>query len=190
MNVSTFIIYFLGITIITCVGTSPSTFDNNESLRNYQYSLQATKKGSIVIGAHNSNYSVIISYPSIGEEDISSKIIRVQPPITKLSPTIGLAYVGITADCTYLKNKMFEEISNSNYMFGTTPPIGKRLVTSIATRIHRHTLETHLRPFGVKLCIACVDEQAGPQVFEVDGLGSFHSCRMTCLGMYVRVDVA
>ena len=175
------IIYFLCISI-ACAGSSPGTFDSEGRLPNYEYSLKATQKGGIVIGAHNTNYSVIISYPSIAEEDISSKVIIAKPQITALSPRVGLGLVGITADCVYIKNKMFEEISNSQYIFGS-PPIGKRLVTNIAARIHRQTLETHLRPFGVKLCIACVDEQTGhPQVFEVDGLGSTHACQITCLG--------
>lgn len=170
-------IYFLFLYIIVVSsGSSEGIFQN------YEYSLKATKKGGTVIGAHNANYSVIISYPPAAEDD-TSQVIKIKPPIAILSPMVGLSYVGITADCAYLKNKMFEEISNSQYVFGS-PLIGKRLASNIAARIHRQTLEIHLRPFGVKLCIACIDEIAGPQVFEVDGLGSMHSCRITCLGIF------
>lgn len=173
-------------------GPSPGLYNSAGQILNIDYANNAVASGSTtVVAVCNENFSALLSYsrkPSF-EKSVNSHhhsiILGEKTYIRRhrqLSTCIGLAHIGLVPDCVHLSEKLFEETSEYRYVYNSEIS-GRRLITSIATYIHEHTLyPSSLRPFGVNLCMINYDNVHGPQIYEVDCFGNVHNRQLTCLG--------
>jgi 20S proteasome alpha/beta subunit len=132
--------------------------------------FKAASLGATLIGCQSCNTSILFVYNDIHEE--TSQLPR------SISNHIGISVIGMGVDSVYIADKAFEEVLEYNFIYNTELPLS-RLASSLSTMIHKRTLSTFLRPFGIKTMLIGYDTKVGPQLIEIDPMGSLHRCKVT-----------
>jgi 20S proteasome alpha/beta subunit len=135
-------------------------------------------QGGTVIGITSGEIAILITYTSWDDRNI-----KIPLKIHRISDYTGVSSSGITSDVNFLTNKMFEEATEQSFIFGCDPP-ATRLAMSIADYVHGRSLSIRYRPLGIRMCIASYDDTSKATVHEIDAIGNFHRCKLSCVGKY------
>jgi hypothetical protein len=98
-----------------------------------------------------------------------------------------VACSGIISDSQFIIQRLFEEAQNYYSIYDSEIPV-KRLVLSLSKLVHKNTMSTNIRPFGVRTCFISYDDVSKCSVLEVDCMGSCHDCYATSLGNEIRLN--
>lgn len=101
--------------------------------------------------------------------------------IEKINEHCGVAYAGMGSDFRVLLAKARKESSAYTLQYSDLMPT--RLVTqSIAGVMQEFTQAGGVRPFGVSLLVAGIDDVDGPQLFQADPSGTYFEWKASAIG--------
>jgi hypothetical protein len=92
--------------------------------------------------------------------------------VYKLSPTIGCIATGLTPDARSQIQKARQECADFKHTYAYDIPPAY-LAGRMADQNQVYTQHAYMRPMGVALTIAGIDEEQGPQLFKCDPAGYF-----------------
>ena len=92
-----------------------------------------------------------------------------------------MAYAGLSPDMRVLLKAARKEAEAYWLTFDEYPPT-KVLVHKLASYVQQYTQSGGVRPFGVSLLVAGLDDEDGAGLFQVDPAGSFFAWKAVALG--------
>lgn len=164
------------LVVLQLSNVSSEFFDSNGLLTQVEYADKASMQGGTVIGITSGEIAILITYTNWGARNV-----KIPLKIHRISDYIGVSSSGITSDVNFLTNKMFEEATEQAFVFGCDPP-ATRLAMSIADYVHGRSLSIRYRPLGIRMCIASYDDISKASIYEIDAIGNFHRCKLSCIG--------
>jgi len=152
-------------------------FSPDGRLFQVEYARETIKRGATTIGLKYKNGILILTHTKT-----SSKLIEFSSidKIFQIDENIICSYVGLSADARQLIEYACE-IAASHKIWYNEPITVKELVEEICKYKHLFTTYNGLRPFGLVLIIAGIDERE-IQLYRTDPSGSFLSCKVICEG--------
>lgn len=157
---------------------SLTTFSPSGKLVQIEYALQAVSQGNTSLGIKASNGVVIATekkMPSILVDD--SALHKVQ----SLVKTAGMVYSGMGPDSRVLMTKG-RKLAQQYYLTYHEHIPTQQLVKQLARVMQEYTQRGGVRPFGVSLLVAGMDEDGKPALFQVDPSGSYFSWKAAAIG--------
>jgi 20S proteasome alpha/beta subunit len=163
------------------LGANPFVFDSDGRLPQVDAAFEAANKGGTIFAVKGRDSIVVLTQSDTGKNSLlngdggfRNKKVRL------LCKSIACCSSGIMADSLYFANRLFEEVANHNYAYGTDPSV-IRLSKSAANILHERTLKNY-RPLGVKAILCGWDMRGKLDINEVDPMGNIHSCKASCIG--------
>ena len=125
-------------------------------------------KNGIVIAAEKKLPTILIDESSVHKVD-------------NLCEYMGVGYSGIGPDfqAVMLKARKDVQVYHAQYRDRVSPFV---LCKQIANLFQEYTQSGGVRPFGIGMIVGGVDEQEGPQIFQIEASGSFYCWKATALG--------
>ncbi|MHA1595957.1 MAG: archaeal proteasome endopeptidase complex subunit alpha [Candidatus Baldrarchaeia archaeon] len=151
-------------------------FSPDGRLFQVEYAMEAVKKGATAVGVKCKD-GVVLS--------VEKKLLPLQEPmnVTKvfqIDEHVGVAIAGLTADARILIHyaRLEAQLNRLNY----DEPISVELLAKRIGDIKQlYTQHAGVRPFGVSLLIAGVDDK-GPRLFMTDPSGTFWEFKAVAMG--------
>ena len=156
------------------IGTS---FSPEGRIFQVEYAREAVSKGVIVIGI-NAIDGVVIAV----DRRKTSPLVKIPERIAKIDNHIIAAATGIIPDSRELIDRARYEAQVHRVTYDEQINT-EALVKHLCDAIHFNTSHGGLRPFGVSLLIAGIDENK-TRLFETDPSGAFWECNATAIGTY------
>lgn len=152
-------------------------FSPDGRLFQVEYARETIKKAATTIGIKYKDGVLLLGY-----KDGLSKLIEIDSAekVVKIDKNIGCAFVGLTADARHLIDYAQDEVAINYIWFNDRLNI-KTLVQIICEYKHIFTTYYGLRPFGVVLFLAGIDEK-GIHLYLTDPSGSFLEHKAVCEG--------
>ena len=172
----TFILLSLLLSLTTIHGEG---FDSNGRLTQVEYADRASMKGGTIIGMCSDCAATLLTWSPV---PINSFPLR---KIHRITSNFGVSSSGVVSDVHYLTNKLFEESLEQFQNFGSDIP-AIRAANSLASLMHRRTIDDSSRPLGVRMCFANYDDISKGSILEIDPMGNLHQCKVTCTGPYAE----
>ncbi|KAJ1644739.1 Proteasome subunit alpha type-2 [Coemansia erecta] len=156
---------------------SLTTFAPNGKLLQIEHALAAVGNGSTSVGIKAANGVVIATEKKTGSSliDISSL-----EHMAMVCESIGMVYSGMGPDFRVLVNSARKIAQQYRRVYMEDPPV-RILVKELASVMQEFTQRGGVRPFGVSLLLAGVDER-GPSLYQVDPSGSYFPWKATAIG--------
>ena len=143
-------------------------FSPDGRLFQVEYAREAVKRGTTTIGLKYRDGVVLIVDKRISSHLVEPGSIE---KIFQIDDYIGCTTSGLVADARALVNRARIDAQINKITYGEKIPV-KTLVKRICDFKQAYTQYGGVRPFGVILLIAGVDE-TGPQLFATDPSGTF-----------------
>ncbi|KAI8922644.1 nucleophile aminohydrolase [Entophlyctis helioformis] len=156
---------------------SLTTFSPSGKLGQIEHALTAVAQGVTAIGIKATNGVVIVTEkktPSFLVDD--STLVKVSP----ISANIGMVYAGMGPDARVLLDRARKSAQEYKRIYAEEPPT-LMLVKEVASVMQEYTQSGGVRPFGVSLLIAGIDE-TGPTLYQVDPSGSYWAWKASAIG--------
>eukprot|EP01121_Diplochlamys_sp_Union-15-3_P007127 TRINITY_DN1788_c0_g1_i3.p1 TRINITY_DN1788_c0_g1~~TRINITY_DN1788_c0_g1_i3.p1 ORF type:complete len:235 (-),score=54.15 TRINITY_DN1788_c0_g1_i3:25-729(-) len=157
-------------------GFSLTTFSPTGKLVQIEYALNAVSAGATSLGIKAKNGVVLATekkLPSLMDANSVQKISH----ITK---NIGVVYSGMGPDFRVLIRKGRKK-AQEYYRYYKEPIPVTQFVREMAYVMQEYTQSGGVRPFGVSLLVAGVDD-SGPHLYQVDPSGSFFAWKASAVG--------
>ncbi|KAJ1736890.1 Proteasome subunit alpha type-2 [Coemansia sp. RSA 2049] len=156
---------------------SLTTFAPNGKLLQIEHALAAVGNGATSVGIKAANGVVIATEKKAGSSliDVSSLEHMVM-----VCESIGMVYSGMGPDFRVLVNSARKAAQKYRRIYMEDPPV-RILVKELASIMQEFTQSGGVRPFGVSLLIAGVDDR-GPNLYQVDPSGSYFPWKATAIG--------
>ncbi|KAJ2703868.1 Proteasome subunit alpha type-2 [Coemansia sp. IMI 203386] len=156
---------------------SLTTFAPNGKLLQIEHALAAVGNGSTSVGIKAANGVVIATEKKTGSSliDISSL-----EHMAMVCESIGMVYSGMGPDFRVLVNSARKMAQQYRRVYMEDPPV-RILVKELASVMQEFTQSGGVRPFGVSLLLAGVDER-GPSLYQVDPSGSYFPWKAAAIG--------
>jgi proteasome alpha subunit len=164
---------------------SPKSFYDEDStifspdgrLFQVEYARETVKKGATTIGLKFKDGVVLI-----GCKDVPSRLVETDSmdKISEIDNHVGCAFVGLSADARHLVDYARDESQINNIWYDEQMKI-QTLVTNICEYKHLFTQFYGVRPFGVVLFVAGIDE-TGINLFATDPSGAYLGYKAVCEG--------
>mmetsp|Transcript_27622 Transcript_27622/g.38566 ORF Transcript_27622/g.38566 Transcript_27622/m.38566 type:complete len:237 (-) Transcript_27622:114-824(-) len=158
---------------------SLTTFSPSGSLLQIDYALEAVGQGRTSLGIKVKEGVVIAT------EKMTPSVLVDQKSRTKiasLSSNCGLVYSGMGPDYRVLLRKG-RKIAQEYYMTYKDEIPVSQIVREMASVMQEFTQSGGVRPFGVSLLIAGIDDE-GPQLYQVDPSGSYFAWKASAIGKH------
>mmetsp|Transcript_20178 Transcript_20178/g.30005 ORF Transcript_20178/g.30005 Transcript_20178/m.30005 type:complete len:235 (-) Transcript_20178:55-759(-) len=155
---------------------SLTTFSPSGKLVQIEYALQAIGKCPTSLGIKAKNGVVIATekkLPPLMDEKSLEKV-------SSITRSIGVVYSGIGPDARVLVRKSRKAAQQYVRYFKEEAPVAA-LVRDVAGIMQDYTQSGGVRPFGVSLLVAGVDEN-GPALYQVDPSGSYFGWKASAIG--------
>jgi len=154
-----------------------TVFSPDGRLYQVEYAREAVNKGSTTLGMKFKDGVVLIAH-----KDSTSNLIKAHTidKIFQIDDHIGCAFSGLVADAQRLVEIARDEAQVNRLAYDEQIPV-KALVEIICEYKHLYTQFDGIRPFGVALIIAGVDE-SGKRLFDTDPSGAFLEYKAICEG--------
>ncbi len=151
-------------------------FSPDGRLFQVEYAMEAVRKGTTAIGILCSEGVVCT---------VEKRILALQEPesvekIFKIDNHVGCAIAGLTADARVLVDHARIQCQINKLTYDESIDI-QMLTKKICDLKQLYTQHAGVRPFGVSLLIAGIDEK-GPQLFLTDPSGAFWGYRANAIG--------
>jgi len=156
---------------------SLTTFSPSGKLVQIEYALNAVASGATALGIKAKDGVVVATekkLPTLMDETSIQKI-------SLLTDNIGVVYAGMGPDSRVLIRKGRKIAQTYFRTYHTAIPVNQ-LVRELAAIMQEFTQSGGVRPFGVSLLLAGIDEFAGPQLYQVDPSGSYFAWKASALG--------
>lgn len=152
-------------------------FSPDGRLFQVEYAREAIKKGSTTIGMKFKEGVLLIT-----SRTNSSNLVETKDTdkIAQIDEHIGCAFSGLVADARLLVDLARDESQFNKIRYNEEMPV-KALVDMICELKHLYTQFDGVRPFGVALLIAGVDNR-GKHLFSTDPSGAFLEYKAICEG--------
>ena len=164
---------------------SPKSFYDEDStifspdgrLFQVEYARETVKKGATTIGLKFKDGVVLI-----GCKDVPSRLVETDSmdKISEIDNHVGCAFVGLSADARHLVDFARDESQINSIWYDEQMKI-QTLVTNICEYKHLFTQSYGVRPFGVVLFVAGIDE-TGINLFATDPSGAYLGYKAVCEG--------
>lgn len=153
-------------------------FSPDGRLFQVEYAIEAVSRGTTAVGI-KSNEGVVLAV----EKRVVSKLVDETSieKIFRIDDHIGVAIAGLTADARVLVDqaRIYAQVNRLTY----DEPIGTESLTRrIGDLKQIYTQQAGVRPFGVKLLVAGVDNNSAPQLFMTDPSGTYWGHRGAAIG--------
>ncbi|KAG9252314.1 putative proteasome subunit alpha [Emericellopsis atlantica] len=135
------------------------TFSPQGRIFQIEYSEEAVKQGSVVVGIASKKHVVLCAIKRNAEE-----LSSYQKKLFAIDEHCGIAIAGLTSDARVLSNFMKQQALGHRLTYGRAMPVAS-LVDEIGTKAQINTQMYGKRPYGVGLLVAGVDED-GTHLFE------------------------
>lgn len=157
---------------------SLTTFAPSGKLVQIEYALNAVAQGGTSVGIKARQGVVLCTErkPSTLLMDESSL-----EKVTLLCDQVGVVYSGMGPDARVLIARARKAAQAYKLTYGCYPPT-EQLVKEVAKIMQEFTQSGGVRPFGVSLLVAGVDEDEGPALFQVDPSGSYFAWKASAIG--------
>mmetsp|Transcript_50833 Transcript_50833/g.77280 ORF Transcript_50833/g.77280 Transcript_50833/m.77280 type:complete len:235 (-) Transcript_50833:65-769(-) len=155
---------------------SLTTFSPSGKLVQIEYALQAVTHGTTSLGIKAKDGVVIATEKKLPDLMNSSTIQK----INNLTDNIGVVYSGLNPDSRVLVTKGRKLAQQYYRTYKESIPVSQ-IVKKIANVMQEYTQSGGVRPFGVSLLIAGMDEN-GPQLYQVDPSGSYWGWKASAIG--------
>ncbi len=152
-------------------------FSPDGRLFQVEYAIEAVRRGTTAIGICYKDGVVLV---------VEKRILDLQEPdsiekIFKIDNHIGCAIAGLTADARVLIDQARIECQ-INLLTYDEPISVKRLTKKVCELKQKYTQYAGVRPFGVSLLIAGVDDVDGPSIYMTDPSGAYWGYYATAIG--------
>jgi len=155
-----------------------TTFSPDGRLFQVEYARETINKGSTTLGLKYCNGVLLASYKNFNSSLIESSTAN---KIKNIDDEIICSYVGLSADARLLIDYSQEIAANYKMLYNEKISI-RELVEEICFYKHLFTLYNGLRPFGLVLIYAGIDNK-GVHLFATDPSGSFLRYKAICEGI-------
>lgn len=152
-------------------------FSPDGRLYQVEYAREAVNKGSTTLGMKFKDGVILIAHKNSTSNLIKAHTID---KIFQIDDHIGCAFSGLVADAQRLVEIARDEAQINRIVYDERIPV-KALVEIICDYKHLYTQFDGIRPFGVALLIAGVDE-TGKRLFATDPSGAFLEYKAICEG--------
>jgi proteasome alpha subunit len=132
-----------------------------------EYAREAIKRGTMALGVKYKNGVVLIAEKKTGNKLAETNITE---KIFKIDDSMGCVVAGLIADGRVLVNYARLDAQINRITYGERIPVSI-LVKKICDFMWLHTQQAGLRPFGVSLLMAGIDE-SGVHLYESDPSGA------------------
>eukprot|EP00300_Choanocystis_sp_HF-7_P034985 c48142_g1_i1.p2 GENE.c48142_g1_i1~~c48142_g1_i1.p2 ORF type:complete len:252 (+),score=58.22 c48142_g1_i1:48-758(+) len=156
---------------------SLTTFSPSGKLLQIEHALSAVAQGATSIGIKARNGVVIATEKKLPTILIDKDSVE---KISVLERATGVVYSGIGPDSKVLVRKGRKSCEAFKLMYQESPPT-LHTVRELAAVMQEYTQSGGVRPFGVSLLIAGVDDE-GPHLYQVDPSGSYWAWQAASLG--------
>ncbi|KAL6777696.1 POA2 [Auxenochlorella protothecoides x Auxenochlorella symbiontica] len=156
---------------------SLTTFSPSGKLVQIEYALAAVNGGATSLGIKASNGVVIATEKKLPSTLVDEETVK---KISLLTPNLGVAYAGMGPDSRVLVRKARKAGQTYYRQYHEQMPVAQ-LVREVAAVMQEFTQSGGVRPFGVSLLLAGVDEN-GPQLYQVDPSGSYFAWKASAIG--------
>ncbi|KAJ2017342.1 Proteasome subunit alpha type-2 [Coemansia sp. RSA 376] len=156
---------------------SLTTFAPNGKLLQIEHALAAVGNGSTTVGIKAANGVVIATEKKTGSSLIEVSSLQ---HMVKVCDTIGMVYSGMGPDFRVLVTSARKMAQKYRRIYMEDPPV-RILVKELAGLMQEFTQSGGVRPFGVSLLLAGVDDR-GPNLYQVDPSGSYFPWKATSIG--------
>lgn len=154
-----------------------TVFSPEGRLYQVEYASEAVRQGPLAVGVKAKNGVVLV-----GEKRSPSKLVDLSTlkKILLIDDHVGTAIAGLHADARKLidQARVRAQINRLSY---DEPITVQSLVVDVCDTKQMHTQYGGVRPFGVSLLVAGVDDH-GPQLYTTDPSGSFWGWKATAIG--------
>ncbi|MFC1802934.1 archaeal proteasome endopeptidase complex subunit alpha [Thermoproteota archaeon] len=142
-----------------------------------EYALELVKRGSTIVGIRTEEGVVLAA--------IEPKLSKLAAPgnskkIFKIDDHVGVAIAGLSPDARILIRQA-RLYSQGNKMTYDEPVDVEDLTSSVGDLLQRYTQNAGVRPFGVSLLFAGVDEHRS-SLIATDPSGSYRGYKATAIG--------
>jgi len=141
-----------------------------------EYARKAVEKATTVVGVTFTGGVVLVAARSIQKLLVPESVEK----IAKIDDHIGMAMCGILADSRILADYARVRAQVNRITYNEPIEIGA-LVKDISDRKQRFTQVGGIRPFGVSLLIAGMDDDA-PHLYETDPSGTLREWKAQAIG--------
>ena len=152
-------------------------FSPDGRLYQVEYAREAVKKGSTTMGVKWKDGILLLAH-----KPETSRLVHVRPleKIYQIDDHIACAATGLVADGRHLIEIAREEAQWNKIRYDEPIPV-KNLVNLLCDYEHLYTQFDGVRPFGVVLLVAGVDE-TGKHLFSTDPSGAYLGYKAVCEG--------
>ena len=154
-----------------------TVFSPDGRLFQVEYAREAVKRGATAIGIKTKEGVILIADKRVGSKLLEADTIE---KIYKIDEHICAATSGLVADARVLIDRARIE-AQINRLTYDEPISVKELAKRICDFKQQYTQYGGVRPFGVSLLIAGVDEV--PKLYETDPSGALLEYKATAIGM-------
>jgi len=154
-------------------------FSPEGKLHQVQYAFKAVKGSNITSVALRGEDSVVV----VTQKKITEKLMDKDftTHLYNISPSIGCCMTGMSADARALVFRAREIASKFKDENGYDIPV-HFLSMKVANIAQVYTQQAYMRPYGVVSMFFSIDEEKGPQLFQVDPAGVFLGYKATAAG--------
>ncbi len=154
-----------------------TVFSPDGRLFQVEYAREAVKRGATAIGIKTVDAVILIADKRVASKLLESDTIE---KIYKIDEHICAATSGLVADARVLIERARVE-AQINRLTYDEPITVKELAKRICDFKQQYTQFGGVRPFGVSLLIAGIDEE--PKLYETDPSGALLEYKATAIGM-------
>jgi len=156
---------------------SLTTFSKSGKLIQIEHALAAVESGKPALGIKVSNGVVLATEKKVQNVLVDETTIR---KIENLSDNSGVVYAGMPSDYRVLLKKGRKAAQKYISKYRDAIPTAQ-VVRECAQVMQEFTQQGGVRPFGVSLMIAGIDDN-GPHLFQVDPSGAYFGWKASAIG--------
>jgi len=155
---------------------TPTMYSPDGRIYQVEYAIETVKRGTLAIGIRCNEGTIV----AVEEKPRTLQVPDVTHKIFQIDYHIGVAAAGYIPDARVQVDnaRFFSQGSKINF---DEPVEIESVAKHIADQCHQYTQYSGVRPYGVALIIAGVD-QKGPLVFVTDPSGTYVSYAAVAIG--------
>ena len=156
---------------------SLTTFSPSGKLGQIEHALAAVASGKPALGIRCKDGVILATEKKFQSSLVDQESIR---KVDVISGSIGAVYAGVAPDYRIILKRARKTAQAYYNTYREQMPV-RQLVRDVASLMQEFTQSGGVRPFGVSLMIAGVDDN-GPQLYQVDPSGAYFGWKASAIG--------